>query len=223
MTAIPSPLATPANLGDIVAWSILITPGWVAMQIYQSIVLPQRHKPRPDYMHLIPMLAFSTAAYELAVGLARVTHPTGWQSNITISAGNWLFVASIFGFAGLLGLATGLLRRATSSSRADVWSHIWDCPDGAPYVLVRLKDGGVAYGAVCAFSADPDDTERELWLCPVYDYDRSDPDSDPQEIPGLSIYLRGDQIATISAFRTPDPGRGKQRVATASDEPPGTA
>jgi hypothetical protein len=60
----------------------------------------------------------------------------------------------------------------------------------------------MCFGQLRAYTADPDDPRRELWLHPVAE--STDPEAGFKEVPGLSVYVPADQIVSVSAYRPQD-------------------
>jgi len=197
------------EIGDIARLVAYVLPGYVATEFRNLLV---RTKKRNDFERLASSLFLSLVAYVLAVAVARLTHRTDWQSHTTINLTNWWFVGLLFTFALSLGYVLARFATCRALQRwlykhhvdlteyPNVWNEIWHCEGGAPWALVRMKDGSTVFGAVRAYSAEADDPQRELWLFPV----REIGEEGTTEIPGLSVYIPGDQIASISAYRPGD-------------------
>jgi hypothetical protein len=195
---------------DSVAGAVaFVLPGYLAMELCRLLL---RAKKRDDFERLAYSLFFSLVAYLLAGSATRaIRQHADWQSSTIVSLENWLFVGLLFVSALLLGYGVARViawqrlqewlraRHLDISEHASVWNEIWHCEEGAPWVIVRMKDGSECYGQLRAYTADPDDARREIWLHPVAD--TADPEQQPEVVPGLSIYVPGDQVISISAYR----------------------
>jgi hypothetical protein len=211
------------EIGDIARLVAYVLPGYLATELRNLLV---RTKKRNDFERLASCLFLSLVSYVLAAAGVWLAYGDQWALHTTVSLQNWCFVLLLFVFAALLGYAVARLTTWHGLQRwlykhhvdlteyPNVWNEIWHCEEGAPWVLVRMKDGSTVFGAVKAYSADADDTQRELWLFPVRDLD----EDGTAEIAGLSVYVPGDQIASISAYRPGD----KPVVTQAQDQPTGT-
>jgi hypothetical protein len=201
------------EIGDIARLVAYVLPGYAATELRNLLV---RTKKRNDFERLASCLLLSLVAYALAVGVAHLRYGAGSVQHTTVSLENWQFVGLLFVFALSLGYILARLTTCRSLQRwlrrhhvdlteyPSVWNEIWHCETGAPWVLVRMKDESTVFGAVRAYSAGADDTQHELWLFPV----RQTSGDGSEEIPGLSVYVPGDQIASISAYRPDDQPQG---------------
>jgi len=199
------------QIGDIARLVAFVLPGYVAIELRNFLV---RTKKRDNFERLASSLFISLIAYTLAACVMRLAYRDDWKSRTTICLANWFFVGVIFFFAILLGYA---IARLTTCRRLqdylykhhvdltqypNVWNEIWHSERGAPWAIVRMRDGSECLGAIRAYSVDPDDPYRELWLNPVAK--RADPEAEPRIVPGLSLYVPGDQISSVSVYRPDD-------------------
>jgi len=188
-----------------------ILPGYVAIQLRDFLV---RSKKRDNFERFATSLLISLGAYVCAQGVVFAIHRGGWREHTTVRLENLPFLLLVFALAAGAGyvnarlimsiwLQQRLYRHGLDlGEHPNVWNEIWNCPNEAPWVLVRMKDGAECWGKVRAYSVDPNDHERELWLNPVAQATNGEPAL--QEIPGLSVYIPGDQIACVSAYRPQD-------------------
>jgi hypothetical protein len=202
------------DIGDIARLIAYVLPGYAATELRNLLV---RSKRRNDFERLASCLLLSLVSYALAVGVVGIIYGRDSSSHATVSLQNWPFVTLLFAFALLIGYALARIITCRSLQRwlyrhhldlteyPNVWNELWHCEAGAPWALVRMKDGSTVFGAVRSYSAGPDDTQRELWLFPVRKImgDVND-DTGTQEIPDLSVYVPGDQIASVSVYRPDD-------------------
>jgi len=196
-------------VGDIASAVAFLLPGYVATELRNALV---RTKKRDNFERAASSLLLSLLAYLLAGCVVRVAYRETWLEHATISLSGWLFVAAMFAFAVGLGYLMARLmtwknlqkwlyqHHVDFSQYPNVWNEMWHCEAQAPWVVVQMKDGAQVFGAVRAYTADPDETRRELWLWPVLDL--TDPER--KEIPGLSVYIPWEQIACVSVYRPDD-------------------
>ncbi len=201
-------------LSDIVAF---VLPGYVGMRVYTFLV---RTRKRDDFERIAVSLLFSLGAYLLLT----LAFPDSWCK---VDTSHWWFVLLLFLIASLFGY--GLARLATwpwlrewlqdhkvdYSPHPSVWHEIWQCPQQGPWARVRLKDGSEYYGQVHKYSTDPDQETAELWLYPVAEINEEESESaqeteGPEIIEGVSVYLAGDEITSIEAYR---PGATDRKAA----------
>jgi len=209
------------SLASIVAF---VLPGYGGMRLYEFFV---RTKKRNDFERLATSLTLSLASYVAVAGLLLGVTATVRRYGIPCAEleiptsvnlgdwGDWIFVALLFITASLLGLGFSCVARIRSlrlwlreggldySPYPNVWNEMWHCEERAPWAVVKLRDGTSYYGQVHKYSNDPDQDLKELWLFPV----ATQPEHAYQEsevIDGISVYIPGDDIAAVEAFRVPD-------------------
>lgn len=224
-------MASAVEIGDVARVVAYVLPGYTAIELRGLLI---RARKRQDLDKLAWSLLLSLASYVLSVGVVWLVlgRRPDWQTRTTASLANWWFVAILFGFGLILGYGAARLtswewlqewlrrHHVAMSQYPSVSNEIWHSDTSAPWVRVTLKDGRVACGAVNAYSIDPDDSARELWLYPVFD--ASDVTSErPALVPGWSVYIPGDQIAFIEAYHYENAQNGQ--VPEAAELVAGTA
>jgi len=202
------------QIGNVAELVLFILPGYLATQLRDFLI---RTRKPDNFERFAWSLFLSLVAYLPTTQVMKWAYGGGWRQRTNVSLDNLLFIIVLFGFAMATGYVAarlntsrrlqGVLRRwhVDTSEHPNVWNEIWQCERGAPWVIVRLKDGGECFGALRRYSVDPNDSYRELWLFPVAE--SADPDQEPKTVPGLSVYIPGDQIVSVSAYRPDDQPR----------------
>lgn len=194
------------NLATVVAF---VLPGFIGMQLRGLLV---RSRKPSDFELLATSLFLSLLSY-LAVA-AFINACPGLAVPQKIDLAHWWFAVLLFFVAALMGLSLAALAESRPlrkwlrkkgldlSPYPSVWNEIWRCPTGGPWAVVHLRNGTKYYGRIHKYSNDPDQDQVELWLFPVADLSGgSQPGGEANIIEGLSIYVRGDEIAAIDAWR----------------------
>lgn len=173
----------PSTLLSVVLFILLIAPG-----LLFDLLAGRRRVGAPESAFretcrvVLASLAFSTLGL-LAVALLRATAPHLMPDPRQLIGHPQAYFAAhyrrIFGAVALEGvvavgsaaLVHARLRRETDSvlRTTSSWSKVLreDLPDGAqPHVRVRLTNGTVYVGQVSDFTADLDQADREIVLCP---------------------------------------------------------
>lgn len=206
------------DVGDIARIVAYILPGYVANVVRSFFV---RDKKRDNFDKLASCLLLSLAAYAIGVGIFFLAYRADWSGRISVCRDNWFFILLLFLIAVLIGYGWARLttwkrlqlrlykHKVDYTEFPNVWNEVWHSEEKAPWVIAQLKDGSEFFGAVRAYTNDPDEAKRELWLFPVWD------GTNPQEnqiVNGLSVYIPGDQVKFISVYKP-------EHRAPANDEP----
>lgn len=190
------------DVANITAVLLYVAPGFLAVQLRYFLVPARKGS---DFELLAWSVVISVASYEAACFAVFLRHGAGWRD--ATGLGNWPFVLFQWGFAFALGyllafvstrdLTRRLLLRVgiDYSQFPSVWNETWQRPQGAPWVRVRMTDGSVCCGAVAQYTRDPAETDREMYLYPIFSLDEQD---EPKErLPGVGVFIRAAQIVSV--------------------------
>lgn len=196
-----------SNVAEIVLY---VLPGFLATEL-RYFLAPARKG--TDFERLVWSVFFSFAGYLAACLVVLAVYGRQWRQYTT--ADDLAFVIPLWVFALLAGALVACATRrpwvAAALSRflhtkysefPSVWNEIWQSPREALFIRVHLSDGSIRFGALHAYTRDPAEQQRELWLRPVYNMDEEG--NVGEKLEGMSIFVRAESIVYAEVYRPED-------------------
>jgi hypothetical protein len=208
------------DISNVAAIVIYILPGFLATELRYFLVPARKGT---DFERLVWSVFFSLLGFLAASLVVLALYKADWRRHT--SARDLEFVIPLWFFALLAGILVAQLTKSSVMKAAlrkrchvaysefpSIWNEIWQCPEEALFVRVHLGDGSVHFGAVHAYTRDPAEQQRELWLRPTYTMDEDWKVG--EQLPGLSLYVRAESIVYVEVYRPedrPPPAAGNGR------------